>query len=309
MAAALLAGYAAAASLLGPTVLRRGWAGRAPRLAIGLWLALPVSWVVAVALAVLTVAAPLALSWPASPPRGGPALLAGQAVPGGTAVTAAGLLLAAAVVLRAGACVASGLARGRRGWREQATFLEAVGRVDRGLGAVILDHDAPIVYCLPSGRHRVVVTTAALTVLGSAQLHAVLAHERAHLRGRHHVTLTVATALARAFPRAPLLAQAGAEIAVLAEMAADDSAARLHHKGDLAAALVVLARAGVHAGALTAGGPAAMARVQRLLAPPPRPGWPARTARLATGAAMLTLPVAIACLPLIAVACDVVGRP
>jgi hypothetical protein len=306
--ALLLAAYAAAAGFLAPAALRRGWAGRAPRLAMGLWLALPVSWVVAVALAVLAVAAPLALSWTGSRPGGRPALLAAHAVPGGAAVTAGGLLLAAAVVLRAGACVASGLASGRRERRGHAAFLEAAGRPNRVLGAVILDDDAPAAYCLPCGRHRIVVSTGALAALGPAHLHAVLAHERAHLRGRHHLTLTVATALARAFPRVPLLAQAGVEATVLAEMAADDAAARRHDAGDLAAALVILAKAGARAGALTAGGPAALARVQRLLTPPPHPGRPARTARLAAGTAALALPAAIACLPLIAVACDVAGR-
>jgi hypothetical protein len=50
--------------------------------------------------------------------------------------------------------------------------------------------------------------------------------------------LAVAAALARAFPAVPLLARAAAELAVLAEM--------------------------------TVGGPAAIARIQRLLAPPAR---------------------------------------
>jgi Zn-dependent protease with chaperone function len=303
----LLAAYAAAAGFLAPAALRRSWAVRAPRLAMGLWLALPVSWIVAVALAAFAVAAPFALSWPGSRPGDRSALLAGHAVPAGAAVAAMGLLLAAAVVLRAAACVASGLATGHRERREHAAFLEAAGRPDRTLGAVILDDDAPAAYCLPWGRHRIVVSTSAIVALGPAQLQAVLAHERAHLHGRHHLTLTVTTALARAFPRVPLLAQASAEAAVLAEMAADDAAARHHDPADLAAALVILARAGARAGALPAGGPAAMTRVQRLLAPPPR-GRPARTARLAAGAAALTLSAAITCLPLIAVACDVAGR-
>jgi hypothetical protein len=62
----------------------------------------------------------------------------------------------------------------------------------------------------------------------------------------------VVSALARAFPAVPLSARAGEELAVLAEMAADDAAARRHDRGDLAAALVILARAGVRATALTA---------------------------------------------------------
>jgi len=155
----------------------------------------------------------------------------------------------------------------------------------------------------------VVVSTAALAVLGPGQLQAVLAHERAHLRSRHHLTLTASSALARAFPHVPLLAQASAELAVLAEMAADDAAARRHDPGDLAAALVILARAGVRAAALTASGPAATARIHRLLAPPRGrggrpgpPGWLPAPQRSCS-------PAAIAFLPVIAVACDVAGRP
>ena len=141
-----------------------------------------------------------------------------------------------------------------------------------------------------------VVSTAALAVLGPGQLQAVLAHERAHLRSRHHLTLTASSALARAFPHVPLLAQASAELAVLAEMAADDAAARRHDPGDLAAAL-------------TASGPAATARIHRLLAPPRGrggrpgpPGWLPAPQRSCS-------PAAIAFLPVIAVACDVAGRP
>jgi beta-lactamase regulating signal transducer with metallopeptidase domain len=306
--AVLLAAYAAAAGFLAPAVLGRGWSARAPRLAMVLWLALPLSWVVAVALAVLAATASFPVSWPGPQPGVRPALPAGHVVPGGVAVTAAGLLLAAAVVLRAGACMASGLARGRRERRVHDAFLKTAGRPDDALGAVVLGQDAPAVYCLPGGCQRIVVSAGALAVLAPGQLQAVLAHERAHLHGRHHAILATASALGRAFPHVPLLAKAGAQLAMLAEMAADDAAARRHDPGALAAALVILASTGAHAGALAAGGPAAIARIQRLLAPPPRPGRPARAARLAAGAAALTLPATITCLPLIAVACDIASR-
>lgn len=111
--------------------------------------------------------------------------------------------------------------------------------------------------------------------------------------------LALATALARAFPRVPL-SQARPQLAVLAEMAADDAAARRHRCDDLAAALVVLARAGARPATLAASGPEAMARLQRILATPqPR----TRLARMAAVAGLIP-PVVIACLPLILAACD-----
>jgi Zn-dependent protease with chaperone function len=304
-AAVLFAAYAAAAGLLAPAALRGRWAARSPRLAMSLWLVLPVSWVVAVVLAVLAATAPFPLTWVGPQPGGGQALPAGP-VPGGAVVAVAGLLLAAAVVLRAGWCLAGELARSRRDRREHATLVAATGRPGPELGVVVLGHDAPAAYCMPCGRYRVVISAGALAALGTEQLQAVLAHERAHLRCRHHLMLALAAALARAFPRVPLFAQAGPELGVLAEMAADDAAARRHDRDHLAKALVILARAGTRPAALAASGPAAIARIQRLLAPPQQ--RQARHAGLAATAGLL-LPAAITCLPLIIAACDATAHP
>jgi len=298
---AAVAGYAAAAGLGAPAVLGRRWSRRSPRVAMSLWLILALSWVAAVALAGLVLAAP---TWPASQGRAG----IGQGpLPGGRMVAAAGLLLAVAVIAWACWHVARGLGRLRRQHRRHAAFLLATGRPDHALGAVIVDDDMPAAYCLPYGRPRVVVSSAAVAVLRSSQLQAVLAHERAHLRGRHHLVVAVAAGLARAFPAVPLLRRAGAEVAVLAEMAADDAAARRHDRGDLAAALVVLGTASVRAAALTAGGPAAVARVQRLLAPARPPRRSARIGGLAAGSAALAAAAVIACLPVLVMACDAAG--
>jgi Zn-dependent protease with chaperone function len=315
-AAVLFAGYAVAGGWLAPALLCRRWAARSPRLAMRLWLALSLSWVVAVVLAILAATAPFLLTWRGNGmPPGGPPL------PGGRVIAAAGLLTAAAVAGRAAWCLAGELVRDRRGRREHAALVAAAGRPDRELGVVILDHQAPAVYCLPCGRYRTVVSAGALAALDAGQMRAVLAHERAHLRCRHHLILAVSAALSRAFPAVgwkasgngaaapksgresmvPLLGRARAELGVLAEMAADDMATRRHDPGELAGALVILARAGVHAAALAAGGPAAIARVQRLLAPQQRRH---RSAKMAAAAGLL-LPAAIACLPLIITACDV----
>jgi hypothetical protein len=125
------------------------------------------------------------------------------------------------------------------------------------------------------------------------------------LRCRHHLILALATALARAFPRVPLLTQAQPQLAVLTEMAADDTAARRHRRDDLAAALVGLARAGARPATLAASGPEAIARLQRILVTPqPR----TRLARLAAIVGLIPA-AAIACLPLILAACDITTHP
>lgn len=309
MAVIVLAGYAAAAGLLAPAVLSRGWTTRLPRLAMLLWLLLSASWVAAVVLAILAMTVPASLSWPASHglPAGGrharDGLLAG---PGGTAghsLAAAGLVLAAAIVLRVAMCLASELARSRRECSEHAALIAAAGRIDEDLGVTVIDHGVAVVYCLPGRRHRIAVSAGALAALRPEQVRAVIAHERAHLRGRHHLTLAMAAALARAFPRVPLFARARPQLTVLAEMAADDAAARDHDRCELAEALVILARAGARPAALMAGGSAAIARVQRLLTPAP----PARRTRLAA-AAGLVLPALIVSLPLLMAACDLATR-
>jgi Zn-dependent protease with chaperone function len=294
----LLAAYAVVAGFGAPAVLCRAWAGRSPRIAVGLWLMLAASWLAAVVLAGLALAVPL--TWQAA---SRPADLAGR-----TPAFITGTVLTAAVVLRAAWCLARGLAAARREHRAHAAFLAVAGRPDPAMGAVVLDGEAPACYCLPRGRHRVVISAGALSRLSPGQLQAVLAHERAHLRGHHHRMLAAAAALARAFPAIPLLARAPGELAVLAEMTADDAAARRHDPADLAAALVTLAGVGRHSAALAAGGPAAIARIQRLLAPPLRPRLPARVTRLAAGLAALAIPAAIASLPLAATACGVIAK-
>jgi Zn-dependent protease with chaperone function len=303
-AAVLFALYAAAAGMLAPAMLRGLWAARSPQLAMTLWLVLPVSWVAAIVLAILAATAAVPLTWP-GPPQGGRVLLAGHAVPGGRAIAIVGLLVAAAVVLLAAGCVACELGRGWRGRREHAALVAATGRPGDEPGVAIVDHDAPVVYCLPRGRYQIVVSAGALAALTPGQLRAVLAHERAHLRRRHHLILALATALARAFPRVPLLSQAPPQLAVLAEMAADDAAARRYRRDDLAAALVVLATAGAQPAMLAASGPEAIARLQRIFAPQQaRPGL----ARLAAIGGLIP-PMVIACLPLLLAACDVTSHP
>jgi Zn-dependent protease with chaperone function len=85
-----------------------------------------------------------------------------------------------------------------------------------------------------------VLSSGALAVLDPDQLAAVLAHERAHLAGRHHLLISLTRALLASFPAVPLFTQGPGELARLAEMCADDVAARHAGRGTLVAALLAM---------------------------------------------------------------------
>jgi Zn-dependent protease with chaperone function len=146
-------------------------------------------------------------------------------------------------VLAAYAAAVLALRYGRRlqaAQRQTRSHAEAAFLTGRHLGPsmVLLDVPQRATYCLPPG--IIVVTTGALGILAPDQLDAVLAHERAHLAGRHHLLLSLSRGLAATFPAVPLFTKGQAEIARLAEMAADDAAARSTGRRPLIEALVAM---------------------------------------------------------------------
>jgi Zn-dependent protease with chaperone function len=134
--------------------------------------------------------------------------------------------------------------------------------------------------------------------LSPLQLSAALAHERAHLAGRHHLVLALVYAAGRALPWVALFAQAGPAVAGLLEMRADDAAAAYHGRATVAAALAAMSAVSAPAGALGASGPAAAARAARLCRA--EPAWRRRLGRTAlalTVAALASGPYLAAALP------------
>jgi hypothetical protein len=116
-----------------------------------------------------------------------------------------------------------------------------------------------------------VLTSGALAVLDRAQLGAVLAHERAHLAGRHHLLISLSRGLAASFPGVPVFTRGPAEVARLAELCADDAAARRTGRPALVAALLAMGTGtAVPAPALAVTSGVVTARVHRLLDPPGR---------------------------------------
>jgi hypothetical protein len=104
--------------------------------------------------------------------------------------------------------------------------------------------------------------------LDDGQLQAVLAHERAHLAGRHHLLLAAARALATTMPRIRLFTDGHRQLSRLVEMCADDAAARGHGSHALVSALLVLGGGPALPGrALAAAGTAVADRAERLMFP------------------------------------------
>lgn len=162
--------------------------------------------------------------------------------------------------------------RAQRQTRRHAEAARITGRRLAGAGmTVVLDARQPAAYCVAGRPAAIVLTSGALAVLGPAQLRAVLAHERAHLAGRHHLLIALTRGLAVCFPAVPLFSRGAAEVARLTEMCADDTAARHSGRRTLVAALLAMGTGmAVPAAALAATSYAVTARVQRLLEPAPQ---------------------------------------
>ncbi len=169
-------------------------------------------------------------------------------------------------------------------------------------GALVVDSPAAAAYCVPGLRSQIVISAGTLDLLDSAELAAVLAHERAHLRARHDLVLLPFSALGRAFPRSAIVRQAHRAVALLVEMLADDRALRHRPARELATALLRVGVSGgtpAPCGALAAAAPdgETAARVARLLAPAPRLPVPALALVCAASAVLAAAPVALLLLP------------
>jgi len=153
-------------------------------------------------------------------------------------------------------------------------------------GLVVVDAPDPDAYALAGFPGRVVVSTAMLRALDPVERRVLLAHERSHLRHRHHLHVQVADIAAAANP---LLRPAARAVRFTVERWADEDAARENR----AVAARSLARAGLAvaaarrsepAGALAATTVDVPERVAALIAAPPR-----RRRLAATVAAALVL--------------------
>lgn len=190
----------------------------------------------------------------------------------------------AVVALLAVAVAWSTAVRRHRRVRRQAEH--ALAGVPGGELAVLTD-EAAYAYALPGVRSRpsrervqggrIVVSTAMLACLDAGERAALVAHERAHLAGRHHRYLLVVRFAARANP---LLMPLRSAVAYTAERWADEEAARVTGERRVVAraigkaALVSRGTPTPTLAGFAAPGPVPR-RVAALLAPAPSPvSWP-----------------------------------
>lgn len=188
------------------------------------------------------------------------------------------------LTLGASALAVGGLAtaavRVARGTAAEVVRMRVIRRLVHGLpeagGLCVLDDPRPDAFALPGGPGRpgrIVVTSGMLRALEAVEREALLAHERAHLAGRHHLFLGVAEFAGWCHPALTAVAD---HVSFAAERAADEAAAR--RCGDRGTAAQAVGRAALAAkrardatpalapGAATGPVPA---RVRALLAPAP----------------------------------------
>ncbi len=298
--AAVLVAYAGGLGVVGSRMLGRArWTARAPLLAIVIYLAAGWSVIAALGLAGLTLAVhATALS-------GGLSHLIGACVhrlqatygpPGGATVVGLGLALAGAVAARTALTALTHVRAASLQALRHAQTARLVGHAEPTLGAVLVEHDLPAAYCVAGRQPTVILTTGAVQALEPGQLDAVLAHERAHLTGRHHRLLAMARIGREVLPFLPLMRDAEEHVARLVELHADDAATRARDPRLLATALVVLATASP-APALAAGATDSVQRIHRLLGPSEPLGRPRRQLLRATAAALALTPVLLALTP------------
>ena len=187
----------------------------------------------------------------------------------------------------------------RRQRSEQRLLLDLIAEPEPD-GALLLPAGVPVAYCVPGDGGRIVLTTAADQALSAEERVAVVAHERAHLRGRHDLVLLGANVAAAAAPWIPFFRHAQRSLARYVEMLADDAAARLSGRTLVAGALLGLGPTRT-SGVLAASGTATAERVRRLLEDDPREVGPVR--QLALGG----IAIVAAGLPMLAVTAPVLA--
>lgn len=286
------------------------WPHRSPAAAIVLWQAIGLGW----GLATVGTLIGLATVGQGSGVAGGAMTLLNRLAQGRLSLPTASMLTAVRLV-----CLAAGLvllsllvwvlvaasAAVLRARQRQRVLLSLLAYGDPKVpGALVVDYPAAAAYCLPGLRSAIVISAGTLDLLDSAELAAVLAHERAHVRERHDLVVLPFIALLSAFRWCQAARSAHRAVALLVEMHADDCARSELPARELATALLRVGAAGgcqAPAGALAMSDPELAGevaqRVTRLLRPVPSLPVPALILVGAAAALAVTVPVAVLLMP------------
>ena len=285
--------------LVGPVpalLARAAWPLRAPRAAIVLWQSIAVAAVLSAFSAGLAIASRLFVPGPDGRPT---ATITSEIAVLGWPLWLTYILVFALTLLIGGrlamAAVEVAVATRRRRAHHRMV-VDLLGECPHGTPGLRVLHVAePLAYCLPGVRSRVVLSEGTLSALTDTEVAAILSHERAHLRARHDLVLEAFIAVHTAFPRFVRSGSALNAVRLLVELLADDAAVRTAGPTPLARALVACASARTPRGALAAGGPTTVLRVQRLAGRPN--SWAIAVATYVAAAAVLTLPTVAVAVP------------
>ncbi len=244
LAGLLLAGGILAAGPLSTVLARAAWPLRAPGPALVLWQALCLAAGLSVVGSFVVIAIhPWGGNIFAALAAGRRQLWAGDFLLGLAPVNIGALVVAATIGLYLLLVMVLTTAQTLQRRQRHRRTLDLIS--NRRSGFDVLDSSRPVAYSLPGIKPRVVLSAGLLATLGDDEARAAIEHERAHLRARHDLLLLPFGAWARALRWVPGVRQGRLAVAELAEMHADDVAARRVSPEVLAAALAAVAMAGV----------------------------------------------------------------
>ncbi|MEV3982682.1 M56 family metallopeptidase [Nonomuraea sp. NPDC049758] len=280
------------------------WSYRCPRAALALWQAIGLgAGLGAVGLGLVAAVAPPAAVFPHGMHTLLRQIVSGHGLDGLGPLHLLALAWSAGLLSWLAVHTARATAKTLRERRRQRLLVDVVADHHPAYDAYVLPVAGQVAYCVPGRRRRIVLSQGTLDALAPAELRAVLEHERAHARGRHHLALLPFVALSHAFSWLPAARTAREAVAVLLEMIADDHARRLHGELPLARALVRMAAGGAAPGVATfaLADAGVVERLERLLDGRGRPRW---VSAAAYSAAVLQLsgPLAVLIAPLVCLA-------
>ena len=207
-------------------------------------------------------------------------LAAANPLPADLAINAAipAVILIALPVVLLIVMVLGGL-RYRYQGHQQRAELESVLRLGAyrtrlaGHSVTVIQHDDPTAFALSNRRWGIVVSTALLRLLNTEELGAVVAHEAAHVRQRHHLIIGLVQGVLAPLRWVPLVAAISAAVPHYLEMAADNAARDENGTAVMASALLKIGEKGgptvaQHAGGAVVLHAAGTDRIRHLVAPP-----------------------------------------